>query len=70
MPAVYRVIVHTSIGLLFIKGLLLVPVTLHAFAQAYRAGKPAPAVGVAPCAAGSFTFGMACLAVWVRRHLE
>jgi hypothetical protein len=70
MLAVYRIVVDASIWLLFIKGLLLIPVTLHAFARAYLAGRPAPAVGVASCAAGTFAFGMACLGVWVRKHLE
>jgi len=70
MRTAQRALVDASIGLLFAKGLLLVPVTIYTFATAYRAGEPTPAVGVASCAAGSFAFGMACVAVWVRRQLD
>lgn len=59
-----------SIALLFIKGLLLVPVTIHAFARALLAREPPPATGVASCAAGTFAFAMACCAVWIRRQLD
>ncbi len=70
MPTVQRTLVDASIGLLFAKGLLLVPVTIGTFARAYLAREPTPAVGVASCAAGSFAFGMACVAVWIRRQLD
>ena len=69
MRAVDRAIVDASIGLLFVKGLLMVPVTIYTFARAYRAREPTPAVGVASCAAGTFAFAMASVAVWVRRQL-
>ena len=68
--AVDRLVVDASIGLLFVKGLLLVPVTIYTFAAAYRAREPTPAVGVASCAAGTFALAMACVAVWVRRQLD
>jgi hypothetical protein len=65
-----RMIVDASIWLLFVKGLLLVPVTIATFAAAYRARKPTPIAGVASCAAGTFAFAMACVAVWVRKQLD
>jgi hypothetical protein len=68
--AVHRSIVDTSIALLFIKGLLLVPVTIYTFTRAFLAREPTPAVGVASCAAGTFAFTMACVAVWIRRQLD
>jgi hypothetical protein len=69
MRPAYRTVVEASIWLLFFKGLCLVPVTIYTFARAYRAGETTPAVGVASCAAGTFAFGMACLAAWVRKLL-
>ena len=70
MRTAHRTIVDASIGLLFVKGLLLVPVTIYTFARAFLAREPTPAVGVASCAAGTFAFAMACFAVWVRRQLD
>ena len=67
--AVRRAIVDASIGLLFVKGLLLVPVTIFTFATAYRAGQPTPIAGVVSCAAGTFALAMACVAAWVRKQL-
>jgi hypothetical protein len=67
---VHGAIVDASIALLFIKGLLLVPVTIYTFARALRAREPTPAVGVASCAAGTFAFAMTCVAVWVRKQLD
>lgn len=63
-------VVDASMGLLFVKGLLLVPVTIYTFAAAYRARRPTPIVGVASCAAGTLAFAMACLAAWVREQLD
>lgn len=70
VQAVDRAIVDVSTWLLFVKGLLMVPVTIYTFVAAYRARKPTPMVGVASCAAGTFAFAMACVAVWVRSHLD
>lgn len=70
MRPAHRTVVDMSIWLLFVKGLCLVPVTIYTFARAYRAGEATPAVGVASCAAGTFAFGMTCLAVWIRTRLE
>jgi hypothetical protein len=70
MRTAERAVVDASIGLLFVKGLLLIPVTLYAFARAYLAKEGTPAVGVASCAAGSFALGMACVGVWVRKQLD
>jgi hypothetical protein len=63
MPPAQRVIVDPSIRLRFSNGVALVPVTVYTFAAAYLAGESTPAVGVASCAAGTFAFGMACVAV-------
>lgn len=62
-------VVEAAILLLFVKGLLLVPVTIWTFYRAYRSGQPTPPVGVASCAAGTFAFAMACVAAWIRRRL-
>ncbi len=65
-----RAVVDASTGLLFVKGLLLVPVTLAIFARAYLAREPTPAIGVATCAAGTLAFAAACLGAWVREQLD
>jgi hypothetical protein len=70
MRAVRGAIVDVSVALLFVKGLLLVPVTIYTFTRAFLAREPTPAVGVASCAAGTFAFAMACLAVWIRKQLD
>ncbi len=69
MRPVYRTVVDASIWLLFAKGLLIASVTVYTFSQAYLAGEGTPAVGVAACAAGTFAFGMTCVAVWIRKAL-
>jgi hypothetical protein len=70
MRPVYRTVVDASIWLLFIKGLLIVPVTIYTFTRAYLAGEKTPVVGVAACAAGAFALGMACVGVWIRKTLD
>lgn len=70
MPPVYRTFVDASIWILFVKGLLIAAVTVYTFGKAYLAGEATPAVGVAACAAGTFAFGMTCVAVWIRKTLE
>jgi len=37
---------------------------------AYLADEITPMVGVAGCAAGTFAFGMACVAAWIRHEIE
>lgn len=62
-------LVEAATWLLFVKGLLLVPVTVWTFARAYRAGERTPAVGVASCAAGTLALASACVAAWIRSRL-
>ena len=70
MPQVFKTIVNTSVWILFIKGILLILVTIFTFSQAYLNSKTTPIVGVASCAAGTFAFGMTCIAVWIRKKIE
>jgi len=70
MPHVFKMIVNASVWILFIKGILLILVTIFTFGQAYLSGKGTPTVGIASCAAGTFAFGMTCIAVWVREKVE
>ena len=70
MRPAYMRLVDASICLMFIKGLLIVAVTIYTFAHAYQARQATPAVGVAACAAGTLAFGMTCVAVWIRSRLE
>jgi hypothetical protein len=62
-------LVEAATWLLFVKGLMLVPVTVWTFFRAYRAGEPTPAVGVASCAAGTLAITSACVAAWIRSRL-
>jgi hypothetical protein len=70
MSPVFRTLVDVSIWLLFVKALLMMAVTLYTFGAAYLGGEGTPAVGVACCAAGTFAFGMTCVAIWVRKLLD
>ena len=60
---------EAAMWLLFVKGLLLIPVTVWTFLRAYRAGEQTPAVGVASCAAGTLALASACVAAWLRSRL-
>jgi hypothetical protein len=70
MPPVFKTIVNTSIWILFMKGVLLVLVTLYTFGRAYLNGEKTPIVGLLACAAGTFAFSMTCVVVWIRKKLE
>ena len=70
MPPVLKTIVNLAIWILFIKSLLIVGVTIYTFSRAYLAGGPSPMVEVAACAAGTFSFTMACVAVMIRKKLD
>lgn len=69
MRAVYIKIMEISIWILFIKGLLLIPVTFYTLGKAFLAGEPTPLAGVISCAAGTFAFGMACFVIWMRSRI-
>jgi hypothetical protein len=70
MPPIFKTIVNASIWILFVKGILLALVTFYTFGRAYLGGEGTPMIGLASCAAGTFAFTMACVAVWVRHKLE
>ena len=70
MPPVFKTIINISVWILFIKGLLIAIVTIYTIGKALLAGETTPMVGVVACAAGSFAFILACIAVWVRKKVE
>jgi hypothetical protein len=70
MPPVFKTIVNASVWILFIKGILVAMVTIFVFARAYLNGEGTPKIGIASCVAGTFAFGMACVAVLIRRKLD
>ena len=70
MPHVFKTIVNASVWILFIKGILLIFVTIFTFSRAYLNGETTPIAGLVSCAAGTFAFGMTCIAVWIRKKVE
>jgi hypothetical protein len=70
MQPIFIKLIDISIWILFFKALLLIPVTFYTFGSAYLAGEPTPMAGIASCAAGTFAFGMACFAIWIRSKVE
>ena len=70
MPSVFKTIVNASIWILFIKGILLVFVTIFTFSRAYLNGEATPIMGLVACAAGTYAFSMTCVAVWIRKKVE
>lgn len=70
MKPIYKTLINLLIWVLFVKGLLLIPVTFYTFGQTFLYGGMSPIVGVASCAAGTFAFAMACVAIWIRDHLK
>jgi len=69
MKPIFKILLNISIWILFAKGLLLIPVTFYTFSQALLYGKISPMVGIASCAAGTFAFAMACLAIGIRDRM-
>ena len=67
MPSIFRAVVSISVWLLFIKGLLLIPVTFYTFIRAFQNGESTPLVGVASCAGGTFALLSACVGAWIRK---
>jgi hypothetical protein len=65
-----KTIITMSIWLLFIKGILLIPVTFYTIGQAYISGESTPLVGILSCAAGTFAFISACIAAWIRKAVD
>lgn len=70
MRPIVKTVVSLSMWLLFLKGLLMIPITFYAFIEAYMHGEPTPLSGVIACATGTFAFISACLAAWIRKMLE
>ena len=68
MPPVFKTIINISVWLLFIK-VLIVLVTVYTVGRAFMAGEATPMAGVAACAAGTFAFGMTCVAAWIRHKV-
>jgi hypothetical protein len=69
MRPVFLKLFDIMIWLLFIKGVLLIPVTFYTIGKAFLAGEPTPPAGILSCAAGTFAFGMACFVIWLRSKL-
>ncbi len=69
MAPVFKSVLNISIWFLFGKGILLVPVTIYTFARAYLSGETTPIVGIVSCAAGTFAFTMACIAIWLKHKI-
>jgi hypothetical protein len=70
MKPIFKTLLNLSIWILFVKGLLLIPVTFYTFGLAFLCGELSPIVGIASCAAGTFAFAMACVAIWIRDHMQ
>jgi len=70
MKPIFKTIISASVWILFLKGLLLIPVTFYTFGQAYLNGEPTPLAGVASCAAGTFALVSACIAAWIRKAVD
>jgi hypothetical protein len=70
MKSNFKALISVMVWILFIKGLLLMPVTFYTFGQAYLNGEPTPLVGVASCAGGTFALLSACLAAWIRKAMD
>lgn len=70
MKPIYKTLINLSIWILFVKGLLLIPVTFYTFGQAFLYERMSLIVGFVSCTAGTFAFAMACVAIWIRDHLK
>jgi hypothetical protein len=70
MSKAYKTILDIAIWLLFIKGLLTIPLTFFTIGQALLGGKYSPIIGIASCAAGTLAFAMASLAVYLRSRIQ
>lgn len=70
MSSTLKKMITLCIWLLFIKGILLIPVTFYTIGRAYLEGQPTPMVGIASCAAGTFAFASACLAMWILHAVD
>ena len=70
MPPVFKTVINISVWILFAKGLLIAVATLYTAGKAFLDGEPLPMVAVAACAAGSFAFILACVAVWLRKKVD
>ena len=70
MSPIFKTILNITIWILFIKGLILIPITLYTTGQAYLTDGTMSMVGLASCATGTFAFTMACIIIWIKHQLE
>lgn len=66
----YNILTDVIIWLLFIKGIVLIPITLYTTWKALFRGTAPLIVGIASCAAGTFALSMSCVAIWLESKLE
>ena len=66
----YKTLLDLIIWILFIKGLLTIPVTFYTIGQALLGGELSPIIGVASCAAGTFAFVSAGLVIYIRNKIQ
>lgn len=65
MSRTYKTMLKLAIWILFIKGLLTIPVTFYTIGQALLGGDLSPIIGITSCAAGTFAFAMACAGIYI-----
>jgi hypothetical protein len=70
MPPIFKAVISVSVWLLFAKGILIAPVTVYTFSQAFLNGEPTPMAGVVSCAAGTLALVSACIAAWIRKIVD
>jgi hypothetical protein len=70
MSPIFKNILNITIWILFIKGIVLVPITLYTTYQAYLTDGTMSLVGLASCATGTFAFTMACFIIWIKHKVE
>lgn len=70
MSQTYKKILDLAIWILFIKGLLTIPITFYTIGQALLVGSISPIVGIASCAAGTFAIAMASVVIYIRNKMN
>jgi hypothetical protein len=69
MPSIYRIFIDIIIWVLFIKGLVLIPVTIY-LSKAYLSGQAASMEPLSTCVAGTIALAMASAAIYVRHKIQ
>jgi hypothetical protein len=70
MSPIFKTILNITIWILFIKGIVLIPITLYTTGQAYLNQGTMSIVGLASCATGTFAFTMACIIIWIKQQIK